>query len=249
MNLSKPGKKEYLSPNLLGLQNLATSFLSWRLIFVNIIDAFREVVNGVRYEILLNAIDTQQNNTEPSYVVCRLVILEKPWLYTSWATKIRELVYSNCSSESDNSNLEFYSNEKYQLNAIFSDKNRQNRTISSEDLSKLDEQIIPKEKSAALRDNNELVKNNTDYYNNNNKVMFATETVSYLGDHNSNFANVDTNTDVSEHGEHEATYSGMGYKTALEIPISKSSNDNKANVVEQQVKSTIKIIQEISIHL
>ncbi|KAL9897273.1 cathepsin F isoform 2-T2 [Glossina fuscipes fuscipes] len=95
VHVLQPGEREYLSPNLIGLQNIAMTFLPLTMNFINIIDAYREIVNGVRYEILLNAINTEDNDED---IVCRLVILEKPWLRTQWGDKVRELQYTNCTS-------------------------------------------------------------------------------------------------------------------------------------------------------
>ncbi|XP_023178971.1 putative cysteine proteinase CG12163 isoform X1 [Drosophila hydei] len=99
VHVLNPGEREYLSPNLIGVQNIAMSFLPLSMNFVNIIDAFREIVNGVRYEILLNAVDTKAKDAD---TICRLVILEKPWLTTQWGDKQRELVNTNCSDVADN---------------------------------------------------------------------------------------------------------------------------------------------------
>ncbi|KAM7362568.1 cathepsin F isoform 2-T2 [Cochliomyia hominivorax] len=96
VHVLNPGEREYLSPNLIGVQNIAMTFLPLSMNFINIIDAFREIVNGVRYEILLNAVNTEDNNAD---IVCRLVILEKPWLRTEWGDKVRELQHSNCTDE------------------------------------------------------------------------------------------------------------------------------------------------------
>ena len=95
MHVLNPGEREYLSPNLIGVQNIAMTFLPLSMNFINIIDAFREIVNGVRYEIVLNAVNTEDNNAD---IVCRLVILEKPWLRTNWGDKVRELQHSNCTA-------------------------------------------------------------------------------------------------------------------------------------------------------
>ncbi|XP_030562179.1 putative cysteine proteinase CG12163 isoform X1 [Drosophila novamexicana] len=99
VHVLNPGEREYLSPNLIGVQNIAMTFLPLSMNFVNIIDAFREIVNGVRYEILLNAVDTKANDAD---TICRLVILEKPWITTQWGDKQRELVNTNCSDLADN---------------------------------------------------------------------------------------------------------------------------------------------------
>lgn len=94
VHVLNPGEREYLSPNLIGVQNIAMTFLPLSMNFVNIIDAFREITAGVRYEILLNALDTKAIQPAEADIVCRLVILEKPWLRTQWGDKHRELVTS-----------------------------------------------------------------------------------------------------------------------------------------------------------
>ncbi|XP_017848243.1 putative cysteine proteinase CG12163 isoform X1 [Drosophila busckii] len=99
VHVLNPGEREFLSPNLIGVQNIAMTFLPLSFNFVNIIDAFREIVNGVRYEIHLNAVDTKAKDAD---TICRLVILEKPWLTTQWGDRYRELVNSNCSDAADN---------------------------------------------------------------------------------------------------------------------------------------------------
>ncbi|XP_073846408.1 cathepsin F isoform X2 [Musca autumnalis] len=95
VHVLNPGEREYLSPNLIGVQNIAMTFLPLSMNFINIVDAFREVVNGVKYDLVVNAVDTKDNDAD---IVCHLIILEKPWLRTEWGDKVRELQYSNCSS-------------------------------------------------------------------------------------------------------------------------------------------------------
>ncbi|XP_017141440.1 putative cysteine proteinase CG12163 isoform X1 [Drosophila miranda] len=101
VHVLNPGEREYLSPNLIGVQNIAMTFLPLSMNFINIIDAFREITSGVQYEILLNAVDTKDK--ENADTICRLVILEKPWLRTQWGDKHRELVTSNCTDSAENS--------------------------------------------------------------------------------------------------------------------------------------------------
>ncbi|KAH8291982.1 hypothetical protein KR054_002860, partial [Drosophila jambulina] len=103
VHVLNPGEREYLSPNLIGVQNIAMTFLPLSMNFVNIIDAFREITSGVRYEILLNAENTKVKAPEEKDTICRLVILEKPWLRTQWGDKHRELVTSNCTDSAENS--------------------------------------------------------------------------------------------------------------------------------------------------
>ncbi|XP_054747763.1 putative cysteine proteinase CG12163 isoform X1 [Anastrepha obliqua] len=142
VHVLNPGEREYLSPNLIGVQNIAMTFLPLSINFVNIIDAFREIVDGVRYEILLNAIDTKAKDAD---VICRLVIIEKPWLRTEWGDKVRELRTSNCTSEEDNltdpAMRSKALNDKYTTNALFNGGTR--NELTDDEMSKLESQILP----------------------------------------------------------------------------------------------------------
>ncbi|KAM8703581.1 hypothetical protein ACLKA7_008237 [Drosophila subpalustris] len=143
VHVLNPGEREYLSPNLIGVQNIAMTFLPLSMNFVNIIDAYREIVNGVRYEILLNAVDTKDKDAD---TVCRLVILEKPWQTTQWGDKYRELVNSNCSDVADNAlspESEERSkalNDKYVSNGIFNGGRR--NELSDSEMARLESQIL-----------------------------------------------------------------------------------------------------------
>lgn len=154
VHVLNPGEREYLSPNLIGVQNIAMTFLPLSMNFINIIDAFREIVNGVRYEILLNAVDTKQKDAD---TICRLVILEKPWLTTQWGDKHRELVNSNCSDIADNA-LDTDAgtdldpdqrakslNDKYVSNSIFNGGRR--NELSDSEMAQLEAQILPSTQS------------------------------------------------------------------------------------------------------
>ncbi|XP_017467683.1 PREDICTED: putative cysteine proteinase CG12163 [Rhagoletis zephyria] len=142
VHVLNPGEREYLSPNLIGVQNIAMTFLPLSMNFVNIIDAFREIVDGVRYEILLNAVDTKANDAD---VICRIVIIEKPWLRTEWGDKVRELRTSNCTSEDDHLTEQAARskalNDKYTRNALFNGGTR--NELNDDDMSKLESQILP----------------------------------------------------------------------------------------------------------
>lgn len=153
VHVLNPGEREYLSPNLIGVQNIAMTFLPLSMNFINIIDAFREIVNGVRYEILLNAVDTKQKDAD---TICRLVILEKPWITTQWGDKHRELVNSNCSDIADNAldtdagDLDPEQrakslNDKYVSNSIFNGGRR--NELSDSEMAQLEAQILPSTQS------------------------------------------------------------------------------------------------------
>uniref|UniRef100_A0A1B0G026 Cysteine proteinase inhibitor n=1 Tax=Glossina morsitans morsitans TaxID=37546 RepID=A0A1B0G026_GLOMM len=145
VHVLQPGEREYLSPNLIGVQNIAMTFLPLTMNFINIIDAYREIVNGIRYEILLNAINTEDNDAD---IVCRLVILEKPWLRTQWGDKVRELQHTNCTSSTgtediaDNSpNRPNNYNDKYVKSTVFNGGSR--NELSNDDIKRLEDQIFP----------------------------------------------------------------------------------------------------------
>lgn len=148
VHVLNPGEREYLSPNLIGVQNIAMTFLPLSMNFVNIIDAFREITSGVRYEILLNAVDTKVKQPEEADTICRLVILEKPWLRTQWGDKHRELVTSNCSDSSENTltggedpgEKARLLNEKYVSNHIFNGGQR--NELTDAEMANLESQII-----------------------------------------------------------------------------------------------------------
>ncbi|KAH8358810.1 hypothetical protein KR093_002554 [Drosophila rubida] len=153
VHVLNPGEREYLSPNLIGVQNIAMTFLPLSMNFVNIIDAFREIVNGVRYEILLNAVDTKAKDAD---TICRLVVLEKPWLTTQWGDKHRELVNSNCSDVADNALSPESAEErakalddKYVSNSIFNGGRR--NELSDSDMARLESQILTTDQSQTKR--------------------------------------------------------------------------------------------------
>ncbi|KAL1373386.1 hypothetical protein pipiens_018690 [Culex pipiens pipiens] len=90
------GTKEQLRPSLRGLSYIAISFLPQGFSLVEVQTATREVVAGVRYELLAKALDQDQLE-----VLCALTVLEKPWITTESGDKYRILEHSNCTSPSD----------------------------------------------------------------------------------------------------------------------------------------------------
>ncbi|XP_055628168.1 uncharacterized protein LOC129769737 isoform X2 [Toxorhynchites rutilus septentrionalis] len=87
------GAKEQLKPSLRGLSYIAISFLPKDFELLEVLSATREVVAGVRYELVLKALNHEQQELN-----CTLTVLEKPWLTTESGDKYRVLEYSNCSS-------------------------------------------------------------------------------------------------------------------------------------------------------
>lgn len=143
-----PGEREYLTPNLVGLQNMAISNLPIHINFVNVIEAFREIVNGVRYDLLVNAINKTEKS-EDKDIICKLIVLEEPWLVTIWGDKARHLKYSNCSdSETDQASQDSI-NQIYKTNTIFDGS-----AIGDDEdgVTRIEAQIIhPKEKVIAVK--------------------------------------------------------------------------------------------------
>ena len=134
---------------------MAMSYLPQTLNYINIIEAFREVIDGVRYELLVNT--TNIHNEE---YLCRLVVQEKPWLITVWNEKYRELVFSNCSSSTADINNNINPtiiNNKYKSNTIF---DNQNTDLSTDQLSDLESQILqPTATKEKVIVNNAIVNN------------------------------------------------------------------------------------------
>lgn len=146
VHVLNPGEREYLSPNLIGVQNIAMTFLPLSMNFINIADAYREIVNGVKYDLLVNAVDTKENDAE---IVCHMIILEKPWLRTEWGDKVRELQHSNCSTtamedEDIAGNPAARANainDKYVKSSLFNGGSR--NELSADEMKRLEDQIFP----------------------------------------------------------------------------------------------------------
>lgn len=136
------GAEETLNPSLVGLWNMAVTFLPKSYKLINIVSATREVVAGVRYNLLVNA--QNENFTE---TLCDIEILEKPWILSEWGDKLRTLQYTNCTYDSTKIKSNEEDDDKtrnYNFNPMFSNKYND---ITDEMLKALEEQIIkPKAK-------------------------------------------------------------------------------------------------------
>lgn len=144
------GAQEALSPSLVGLWNMAITFLPKGYTLVDVVSASREVVAGVRYNLLVNA-----QNENATYTLCAIEVLEKPWILNEWGDKLRTLQYTNCTSE--NSKEKFNDAEydaksnsnNFNFNPLFSNKYND---ITDEMLKALEDQIIkPKVKSTTKK--------------------------------------------------------------------------------------------------
>lgn len=89
------GAIEHLRPDLVALANMAVAYLPASYRFGSVIAATRELVNGVRYQLLFSA--TEAASGEP--VVCETVVLERPWVLVGPFQKQRELLQANCTAD------------------------------------------------------------------------------------------------------------------------------------------------------
>lgn len=133
IHVDKAGNVEQLKPTLVGLANMAITFLPSDYKFLNVVSATREVVAGVRYSLLVNASDDTGSNQ-----ICSIVVMEKPWLLTEWGDKQRKLDYTNCTSLEYNAadrNVE----QNFNINPVFVS---QGQGVSDDLMKYLESQII-----------------------------------------------------------------------------------------------------------
>lgn len=129
---------------------MAIQFLPKDYNLVEVVEATREIVSGVRYELLVAALD---ENDE--YVLCRIVVTEITWKVTAWGDKQRDLNYSNCTSNATTNDNVPKSND-FNFNPLFV---RKTNFINDEDLKSIESQILnPKqtEKSASKPKTSEM---------------------------------------------------------------------------------------------
>lgn len=80
-----------LNPELKQIQDIVTPFLPSTHDFCYTVRATREIVNGVKYEIVF--VMSNENDDE---IFCEMDVLEKPWLIRD-SRKFRKMTYNNCS--------------------------------------------------------------------------------------------------------------------------------------------------------
>ncbi|XP_037025759.1 putative cysteine proteinase CG12163 isoform X2 [Bradysia coprophila] len=142
VRVGKMGATESLKPNLVGLSNMAIQFLPTDFKFVEVLEATREIVSGVRYELFVAALD---ENDEA--VLCRIVVTELTWKLTAWGEKQRDLNYSNCTSNATTDDNVPNPND-FSFNPLFV---RKSNTISDDELKLIESQILkPKQTDKSL---------------------------------------------------------------------------------------------------
>lgn len=75
---------------------MAITYLPKDFRFVRVISATREVVAGVRFNVLIDALDKNHSD-----IVCFIQVFEKPWIVTEYGSKFRILEYSNCTESGE----------------------------------------------------------------------------------------------------------------------------------------------------
>lgn len=139
IHVDKAGSLEPLKPTLVGLANMAITFLPSNYKFLNVVSATREVVAGVRYNLLVNASDDTGSNQ-----ICSIVVMEKPWLLTEWGDKQRKLDYTNCTSLEYNA-ADRNTEQNFNFNPVFVN---QGQGVSDDLMKYLESQILqPKERT------------------------------------------------------------------------------------------------------
>lgn len=134
VHVDKVGGTEQLNPLLVGLSNMAISYLPVGYKLDSVQSATREVVRGVRYNLLVNALN---DKSEP--LVCQIEVLEKPWVLLQWGEKLRTLIYTNCTAEQYGAVAA--NEEKYSgfINPVFVN----NGAMDEDALKNVDGQIVP----------------------------------------------------------------------------------------------------------
>lgn len=149
VRVDKIGATETLKPNLVGLSNMAIQFLPTDYKFVEVLEATREIVSGVRYELLVAALD---GNDET--VLCRIIVTELTWKLTAWGEKQRDLNYSNCTSNATTDDNNVPKPNDFSFNPLFV---RKSNVVSEDDLKLIESQIIkPKQTEKSWSNPSEL---------------------------------------------------------------------------------------------
>lgn len=112
---------------------MAIMFLPTNYKFINVINATREVVAGVKYNLVVGAINS--NETE---VTCTQTILEKPWIKTEFGQKLRILQYTNCTENGEEYVPQPVDESLYKINPVFQNNDK---PMTEERLKDLNKQI------------------------------------------------------------------------------------------------------------
>lgn len=135
------GVKEELNPQLRSLMAMAITYLPKDFRFVRVITATREIVAGVRFILLIDALDNNRSD-----IVCAVQVFEKPWMVTEYGSKFRILEYSNCTESGDEFRVDptaiAAAENNTKLNPIFQRRPFATDRMSQQRLSDLESQIV-----------------------------------------------------------------------------------------------------------
>lgn len=122
-----------LNPELAQIQDIVTPFLPPNYSFLYALNATREIVNGIKYEIIF-----AMKNEHGVEIYCEMDVVEKPWLIRD-SRKFRKMTYNNCSlnnSADEDDRMRF----QYDVNPTFVN---QRTEMTQDDLSAMEDMIIP----------------------------------------------------------------------------------------------------------
>lgn len=134
VHVDQVGATEQLNPLLVGLSNMAISYLPVGYKLGSVVSATREVVRGVRYSLVVNVVT---DTSEP--LVCLIEVLEKPWILMQWGEKHRTLIHTNCTAEQYGAVAA--NEDKYSgfVNPVFVN----NGVMGADELKNVEGQILP----------------------------------------------------------------------------------------------------------
>lgn len=121
-----------LNPELTQIRDIVEPFLPPNHKFHHALKATREIVNGLKYEIVF-----VMNNEHDDEIYCEVDVIEKPWLIKD-SKKFRKMSYNNCSLTNpidDEDRMRF----QYEVNPTFINNKP---PLSQYDISSMEDQIV-----------------------------------------------------------------------------------------------------------
>lgn len=121
-----------LNPELAQIRDIVEPFLPRNHKYHHALNATREIVNGIKYEIVF-----VMNNELDDEIYCEMDVIEKPWLIRD-SRKFRKMTYNNCSLTNpvdDEDRLRF----QYEVNPTFVNQRPQ---LSQDDINEMEDQIV-----------------------------------------------------------------------------------------------------------
>lgn len=123
---------EELNPDLPQIQDIVMPFIPPDHTYLRSLKVTREIVNGLKYEIVF-----VMQNEQGDEIYCDMDVLEKPWLMRD-LQKFRKVTYNNCSLNNptdDDDRMRF----QYEINPIFTTRRTE---LSQDNLFDMEDQIV-----------------------------------------------------------------------------------------------------------